>query len=131
MSTKHEITGRIKLIGETQTFPSGFTKREIVVTTDEKFPQDVKFDFVKDGCEKLESYRKGDEVTISYNVRGNEYNGKYYVSLQGWRIDGNNGQQARSAPQNGPEPQASEPRNMNVPSNREPANEDIEDTIPF
>ena len=29
----------------------------------------------------------GQEVTVHFNLRGNEYNGKYYVNLQAWRLD--------------------------------------------
>ena len=125
MTSTHEITGIIKQLSETQAFPSGFTKREIVVTTDEKFPQDIKFDFVKDGCDKLDRYSKGDVVTISYNVRGNEYNGKHYVSLQGWRIEGNGSggkPQARAADQNGAAPPKAAPA---------PSEDEESDEIPF
>lgn len=82
-----EITGRIKLITDTQTFGSGFTKRECVITTtDDKYPQDIKLEFIKERCDLLDAYKLGDEVEVSFNIRGNEYNGKYYVQLQGWKI---------------------------------------------
>ena len=82
-----EIIGKIKLIGETQTFDSGFSKRQIVITTNEQYPQDIPIDFVKDKTEILNSYKIGQDVKVSINIRGNEYNGKYYVNLQGWRIE--------------------------------------------
>lgn len=81
-----EVKGKIKLIAETQTFDSGFTKRQLVVTTDETYPQDVAIDFVKDKCDVLNAYKVGDSVEVGINIRGNEYNGKYYVNLQGWKI---------------------------------------------
>jgi hypothetical protein len=81
-----ELKGKIKVINPTETFGSGFTKREFVITTAEQYPQDVKFEVVKDKCSKLDSYRVGQEVAVQFNVRGNEYNGKYYVSLQAWTI---------------------------------------------
>ena len=81
-----EVKGTIKVIGETQTFDSGFRKRQIVITTSEQFPQDVAIDFVKDKVDVLNSYEVGNVVEVSINIRGNEYNGKYYVNLQGWRI---------------------------------------------
>ena len=88
MSEKYELKGRIKMIGETQEFPSGFSKREFVVTSpDEKYPQDIKFEIVKDNCAKLDSFSEGDEATVSFNIRGNEFNGKYYVSLSAWKIE--------------------------------------------
>ena len=82
-----EVKGKIKLIAETQTFDSGFTKRQLVVTTDEMYPQDVAIDFVKDKCDVLNAYKVGESVSVGINIRGNEYNGKYYVSLQGWKIE--------------------------------------------
>ena len=81
-----EVKGKVKLIAETQTFDSGFTKRQLVVTTDETYPQDVAIDFVKDKCDVLNAYKVGQSVQVGINIRGNEYNGKYYVSLQGWKI---------------------------------------------
>jgi len=83
-----KIEGKIKVIMDTQTFDSGFCKREFVVTTNEQYPQDVKLEFIKDKCELLDAKNVGDNVSVSFNVRGNEYNGKYYVNLQAWRIEG-------------------------------------------
>lgn len=82
----NQITGVIKLINPTETFPSGFQKREFVVTTKEQYPQDLKFELVKDKCAVLDGYKVGQSVVVDYNLRGSEYNGKYYVSLQAWKI---------------------------------------------
>lgn len=83
-----QLTGTIKLIGEKQTFDSGFQKVEFVITTnDEKYPQDVKFEIVQDKVDDFIKYNKvGASVDVSFNVRGNEYNGKYYVSLSAWKV---------------------------------------------
>ena len=86
-----EVVGKIKVINETQTFDSGFQKREIVVTTEETYPQDIKLEFTKDKCSILDQYKVGQSVTVAFNLRGNEYNGKYYVNLQGWKIGHNDG----------------------------------------
>lgn len=84
-----EITGKIKLIGETETVGSAgtFKKRLIVISTEEQYPQHVPVDFVQDKTSVLDKYQVGEEVKVSVNVRGNEYNGKYYVSLNGWKIE--------------------------------------------
>jgi hypothetical protein len=84
--SKMELTGTIKLIGETQSFDSGFAKREFVITTEDKYPQDVKFEVVKEKCTELNRFKPGQKVTVAFNIRGNEYNGKYYVNLQAWMI---------------------------------------------
>ncbi len=122
----YEAKGNIKWIGETQSFPSGFSKREFVVTTQhDKYPQDLKFEVVKDKCSLLDTYDVGSAVTVSFDIRGNEYNGKYYVNLSCWKLQGDGGDEAgmkneRRAPNansrpinraNSPEPSAEELRN--------------------
>jgi hypothetical protein len=88
----YEANGKIKLINDTQNFPSGFSKREFVVTTgDGKYPQDLKFEMVKDKCAILDNYKEGSEVKVSFDIRGNEYNGKYYVNLSCWKLEGGSG----------------------------------------
>ncbi|UTW65014.1 DUF3127 domain-containing protein [bacterium SCSIO 12643] len=82
-----QLQGRIKVINDTQTFDSGFSKREFVITTQEQYPQDVKFEFFKDKTTVLDTYNVNDDVTVHFNIRGNEYNGRYYVNLQAWKME--------------------------------------------
>ena len=83
-----QLTGTIKLIGDVQTFDSGFRKVEFVITTnDEKYPQDVKFEISQDKVDDFIKYNKvGACVDVDFNVRGNEYNNKYYVNLSAWKV---------------------------------------------
>jgi single-strand DNA-binding protein len=83
----YELTGKLKTVLETQSFSSGFTKREFVVTSNAQYPQDIKLEFTKDKCALLDRYKVGQEVTVSFNILGNEYNGKYFVNLQAWKIE--------------------------------------------
>ena len=83
----YETAGKLKWIGTTQSFASGFTKREFVVTTAaDKYPQDLKFEVVKDKCPLLDPFELGQDVQVSFDIRGNEYNGKYFVNLACWKI---------------------------------------------
>lgn len=88
-----EIIGKIKLIGEVQTFgANGFRKREVVVTTDEQYPQMIMVEFVQDKTDLLNSYSVGQDVKISINLRGREWINpegvaKYFNTIQGWRIE--------------------------------------------
>jgi len=83
-----ELTGKVHVIGTTEEVGNnGFTKRLIVIETQEQYPQKLPIDFVKDKTNLLDKFQEGQEVKISINLRGNEYNGKYYVNLQGWRIE--------------------------------------------
>ena len=88
MSEQYKIKGAIKVINETQTFESGFSKREFVITTKDKYPQDVKLEVVKESCDFLDNYKTGDEIEVFFNIRGNDYKGNYYVNLQAWKILG-------------------------------------------
>ena|SRR5690554_4732732 len=87
-----EITGTIKVIGETQTFGSnGFRKREVVIETNEQYPQTILIEFVQDRCDVLNSYKVGQNVKIGINLRGRSWvnpegETKYFNSIQGWRI---------------------------------------------
>lgn len=70
-----------------QTFGSGFNKREFVITTkDDKYPQEIKFETVKDKTSMLDGISEGDEVTVSFDIRGREWKGNYYVNLNAWKI---------------------------------------------
>lgn len=92
-----KLTGTIKVIFEKLTFDSGFEKQEIVITTNDQYPQDVKIEFVKEKIDQLKDYAEGSAVEVSINIRGNEYNGKYYVNIQGWKIEDPTNQQAAPA----------------------------------
>ena len=88
-----EVQGKIKMVGQTQTFGSnGFRKREVVLTTEEQYPQSIMIEFVQDKCDLLNSYQVGQDVKISINLRGREWvnpqgETKYFNSIQGWRIE--------------------------------------------
>ncbi len=88
-----EVQGKIKLIGETKTFGNnGFRKREVVVTTEEQYPQHILVEFVQDKCDLLDSFKVGQPVKIGVNLRGREWvnpqgETKYFNSIQGWRIE--------------------------------------------
>jgi len=81
------IKGSIKLINETKEYGSnGFTKREFVIKTDEKYPQEVKLELYKDDCNLIDDYEVGDSIEATFNIKGNEYKGNYYVNLQAWKL---------------------------------------------
>jgi hypothetical protein len=86
-TNKMNVTGKLKLVNEAQSFASGFVKREFVITTDEKYPQDLKFELVKEKVTDIDKYPIGSSIDVSFNLRGQEYQGKYFVSLQAWKID--------------------------------------------
>lgn len=86
------IVGKIKSVGETQTVGNnGFKKRDIVVVTDEKYPQTILIEFTQDKCELLNTFKPDELVRIDTNIKGREWfdsdgREKYFNSIQGWRI---------------------------------------------
>lgn len=83
-----EITGTLKKIFPEQTFGSGFTKREFVLTTDaDRFPQDLKFECVKDKIAQLTPLKPGAKLKVFFDVRGREWKENYYVNLAAWKLE--------------------------------------------
>ena len=88
-----EIQGSIKLIGNVQEISPTFKKRELVVTTDEQYPQTISIEFVQDKTDLLNKFEIGQNVKVAINLRGREWENpqtkeiKYFNSIQGWRIE--------------------------------------------
>lgn len=87
-----EVTGKIKMIDQTKEVGSaGFKKRDVVVTTDEQYPQHILVQFVQDKCDLLNTFQVGEPVKIDINLRGREWTNPqgetvYFNTIQGWRI---------------------------------------------
>ena len=88
-----ELQGKIKLINETKTFGNnGFRKREMVVTTEEQYPQHLMIEFLQDKVDLLDSFQVGQTVKVGIDLRGREWvspqgETKYFNSIVGWRIE--------------------------------------------
>ena len=87
-----EVQGKIKLVGDIQEITDSFSKRELVIVTQEQYPQTLCVEFVQDKMSLLDDSQEGQEVKIGINLRGREWKNpegkiKYFTSLQGWRIE--------------------------------------------
>ena len=88
-----EVQGSIKVIGEVQEISATFKKRELVLTTDEQYPQTLSIEFIQDKTDLLNSFAVGQNVKVNINIRGREWENpqtkeiKYFNSIQGWRIE--------------------------------------------
>lgn len=83
----YNVKGKLIVIGDTQTFPSGFSKREFVLETADKYPQSIKLEVVKDKCPVFDTIPIGSILEADFNLRGNEHKGRYYVNLQAWKFE--------------------------------------------
>jgi hypothetical protein len=83
-----QVEGKVAHIGQTQTVGSnGFTKRLLVVDTGAQYDNLTPIEFKKDKVALLDKLQVGQSVTVSINLGGREYNGKYYPSITGWKIE--------------------------------------------
>ncbi|MAU49052.1 MAG: hypothetical protein CMC39_02390 [Flavobacteriaceae bacterium] len=88
-----EVQGSIKVIGEVQQISATFKKRELVVSTDEQYPQTLSIEFIQDKTDLLNKFEIGQNVKVGINLRGREWENpqtkeiKYFNSIQGWRIE--------------------------------------------
>ena len=90
-----EVQGKIKLVGNLQEITDSFRKRELVIVTQEQYPQTLCVEFVQDKTDLLNGFQQGQDVKIGINLRGREWEKpgtnpkeiKYFTSLQGWRIE--------------------------------------------
>ncbi len=87
-----ELQGIIKKLGDVQTFASGFQKREMVIVTEEQYPQPISIEFLKEKGDLLNAYKEGDKVKVAINIGGREWTSpqgevKYFNSITGWRIE--------------------------------------------
>jgi len=99
----YEMTGTVKVIMEPMTFPSGFAKREFVITVEDgKFPQDISFECVKERMNLIDGLTVGSVVTVAFDIRGREHNGRYFNNLNAWKITQGGG----ASPQHQQQPQA-------------------------
>ena len=109
-----EVLGRIKMVGPAQDVSPTFRKRELVVTTEEQYPQHILIEFTQEKCDLLNTFQLGEQVRVGINLRGREWvnpqgETRYFNSIQGWRIDRpqmqqpayNQPQQGYAAPQGG------------------------------
>lgn len=87
-----KLKGTIVAIKEKQQVTDTFSKREFVIETEEQYPQMIKFELTQNKCDDILGHSEGDEVEVSFNVRGRKWTNKegedvYFISLNAWRID--------------------------------------------
>ena len=87
-----QVKGTIKVINQTQVISEKFSKREFVLTDESQYPQDILFQATQDKCSLLDNIGVGQQVEVSFNLRGREWTSpagevKYFNTLEAWRIE--------------------------------------------
>lgn len=123
-----EVTGKIKEKGVQQQVSASFVKRELVITTEEQYPQHILIEFTQDKIDLMDPYKIGEAVKVSINLRGREWvnpqgETKYFNSIQGWKI------QRLQAQSQEPENTSNQPKEQFKPA--EDYKEEEYDDLPF
>lgn len=88
-----EIKGKVHEVGAIQQVSETFKKRDLVVEYAENpsYPEYIKFEALQDKTALLDALKPGDEVEVSFNLRGRPWTNRegvtsYFNSLVVWRI---------------------------------------------
>ncbi len=83
-----EVEGSLHKKFETESKTQTFQAREFVLeVADGNYPQLVKFQLVQDRCSLLDAHNEGDRLKVHFDLRGREWNGKYFTNLNAWRVE--------------------------------------------
>lgn len=83
----YKAEGKVVKIFDTEQKTASFQAREFVIEVqDGQYPQMVKFQLTQDKCSLVDDYREGDQIAVDFDLRGREWNDKYFTNLNAWRI---------------------------------------------
>lgn len=125
-----EVRGKVKLVGQTvDVGSSGFQKRELVITTDEQYPQHILINFIQDKCNLINDISVGNDVLVSINLRGREWinpqgEAKYFNDIQGWKV-------VKVSSAEIPTQQPSQPQLPNTAPTAKITDDEEDDDLPF
>ncbi|MCM1483209.1 MAG: DUF3127 domain-containing protein [Muribaculaceae bacterium] len=88
-----EIKGKIivalpEMSGVAKSSGNPWKKREYVLETQETYPKKVHFDLFGDRADQY-PLSVGDDITLSFDIESREYNGRWFTSIRGWKVDKN------------------------------------------
>lgn len=104
MTSEIILAGFVKVLGEEQTISASLTKRELVISTEEQYPQHILINFLQGKCNnQLDQLQVGEMVSVSVNIKGREWTNpqgetKYFNDIQGWKVSKSTGTHNTAAP---------------------------------
>lgn len=137
-----EVEGKLHRKFDTEQKTDSFRAREFVLEIEGQYPQMVKFQLTQDRCDLIDAYDEGSQLMVHFDLRGREWNDKYFTNLNAWRVEAaQDGASAPPAaqkkagagaqgatPPGGPAPA---PPMTEVPAGAGQPNIDFDDDIPF
>jgi single-strand DNA-binding protein len=86
-SMSFEVAGKLHKKFDTENKTDTFQAREFVIVVEGNYPQFVKFQLVQDRCSLVDNFEEGEMITVHFDLRGREWNGKYFTNLNAWRVE--------------------------------------------
>lgn len=119
-----EVEGKLIKKFDTESKTQSFQAREFVIeVSDGNYPQMVKFQLVQDRCSLVDGYNEGEQIKVHFDLRGREWNGRYFTNLNAWRLE---------RPESAPAPQGPPAADEGFPSaGDEPVQDTDADDLPF
>ncbi|MBK9107309.1 MAG: DUF3127 domain-containing protein [Saprospiraceae bacterium] len=87
----YQINGKLVKKMEMESKTASFQTREFVIVTQEQYPQYIKFQLVQDRCNIIDKFNENDELAVHFDLRGREWQGKYFTNLQAWKVEASAG----------------------------------------
>lgn len=114
------LQGSVKKISDIQTFESGFQKQEMILLTQEQYPQPISIEFFKDKIDLLNGLKEGDFVNVHINIQGREWTSpkgeiRYFNTITGWKIESENKAQEKIPSKKKEEPKIADDDNDDLP----------------
>ena len=81
------LPGRVQVVGDLVKHKSGFSKRELVILTDDYRPSLVRFEFLNKETVCLDGLIEEEKVKITFRIEGREWDGKVLNNLIGTKVE--------------------------------------------
>ncbi len=121
----YEAVGKLTKKYETESKTQSFQAREFVIEVEDgAYPQFVKFQLVQDRCNLIDSMEEGEQIKVHFDLRGREWQGKYFTNLNAWRVEKEAGDSGTPGPALSEEPGS-------FPSAQDEPALEADDDLPF
>lgn len=121
-----EVEGKLHKKFDTESKTETFQARDFVIETEGNYPQLVKFQLVQDRCALLDPFEEGQMIKVHFDLRGREWNDKYFTNLNAWRLE-----QAGQGQAAAPTATAPPATDDSFPSSDDEPSAEADDDLPF
>lgn len=99
-----EIEGKLHKKFDTESKTPTFQAREFVILiSEDNYPQYIKFQLTQDRCALIDDYEEGNAIKVHFDLRGREWNDKYFTNLNAWRLEKAEEEKSEPSPQSEPQ----------------------------